>query len=133
MTFDQLRILANEGIRALKQRSALNPLLWLCAIVSTPLLWVSANSQMMWMSISLLVIGCVPIATAIYAYLYFMFTEPALLRSEEYQLRSRVFDLIETKSGKITVDPTKLELILNPYDVPLLPSDKEADKEGGHA
>lgn len=94
-------------------RSALNPLLWLCAI-SSPLCFLLATTSGADIAIWFLAIGTLPIAASLGAYLYFMLRNPNRLQSEEYQLdRFRLEHLGDSDSGeagpKLTIDLDRIE------------------------
>jgi len=85
----------------LKVRSAINPMLWLCAIITTPSLLAFAlrpNSSR-W----LLVFAFAPEATAILGFLFLMLIDRDYLQSEEFQLRKMEIERIEEK-GKPSID-----------------------------
>lgn len=87
----------------LKVRSAVNSMLWLCAIITTPSLLAFAlrpNSSR-W----LLVFAFAPEATAIIGFLFLLFFDRDYLQSEEFQLRKMEIERIEEK-GKPAIDFT---------------------------
>ena len=107
------RTLSKLGI--VHVRSAINPLLWLVGIAS-PTAWIAAYLFGSTPAISefLVGIGALPIIAVIIAYTYFMVADPKRLQSEGYQIRSQMIELIQTKGGKISVEPANLESIANP-------------------
>lgn len=95
-------------------RSALNPALWMCAIV-TIACGVLAVRGPAALQTWFMVLASMPVAVACFGYLYFMFFDPKRLHSEDYQLRSRALDIIQEKDGgPITLLPVELEKITNP-------------------
>jgi hypothetical protein len=128
MTNDSLRLLAREGVQSVKQKNVVQPIAWFCAVISVPAFGLATRTDppLCWL---LLGIGSVPVALFLFAYLWFMFTDASRLQSEEYQLKNRVLDIIESKGGHIDVEPANIQLVLNPAsdrDRPRL-----SDAEGG--
>jgi hypothetical protein len=85
----------------LKVRSAVNPMLWLCAIITLPCLLVFAirPDASRW----LLLFAAAPEITAIFAYLFLLFFGKDYLQSEEFQIRKMEIERIEEK-GKPPID-----------------------------
>jgi hypothetical protein len=106
---------AQSAAAKLRVRSALNPMLWLCAIVSLPCFGLAyltqANSII---AAAFVVIGALPILATIRGFLYFMTAAPDKLQSEEYQIRHETLDLIREKGSSLEVIPSSLEAITNP-------------------
>jgi len=127
MNVDPRQVLASRMTDAggrLRVRSALNPALWLCAIVAGPsLLVASLNSNppgwLGWL------IGA-PVAIACIGYLYLLIFDRDKLQSEEYQIRKKTLELIEHKgmSGPMTV--AAIEAIVTPdaYQLPRMQEDE---------
>lgn len=107
--------LAQIAAQKLHVKSALNPILWLCGI-ATPICFIFAYLFYDTKDIKYLLIGAgiLPIVIACLAYVGFAIFNSDKLQSEDFQLRSKSLQLIERKSGKITLPPTHLELITNP-------------------
>ena len=98
-------------------KNVMNPLLWICGLVSAPsAIAVAASSNPSWVP---MVLATVPVAVALAAYVYFMFTQPDRLQSEGYQLRKQALELIEEKGSLAVVEATTIEVISNP-DLPAL-------------
>jgi len=79
----------------LRVRSAVNPMLWLCAIITTPSLLAFAfrpNSSM-W----LLVFAFAPEGAAIIGFLFLLLVDRDYLQSEEFQIRKMELERIEEK------------------------------------
>ena len=103
----------------LRVRSALNPILWLCATVSLPCLAFAVySSAPTWLRIVLVILGGAPIPVALGLSMYFAHKDPSRLRSEDYQLRERLLESIQEsqEKGHLLDDPRSLETILNPRD-----------------
>ncbi len=79
----------------LRVKSALNPILWLCALVSIPTLASGAwnPSQPSWVSI----VGCAPIVVAMFGFLFLLFFDRDKLQSEDFQLKKRTIELAQQK------------------------------------
>lgn len=112
---------AQDSAVRLQVRSALNPLLWLCAICA-PLTFVLASFSGGFMQISLLVIGTIPILCACGAYIYWMLKAPDRLHSEDYQLRRQALQMIYEKGARAAVLASSVVAITNP-NTPKLPED----------
>ena len=99
----------------IRVRSAVNPLLWLVALV-TPGSFIGAYyfREVSAFSAIFFLIGCIPIFAALVAYFYFMIKDPKKLQSEDYQLRAQMLEILEKKGGEITIAPANLDLIANP-------------------
>jgi hypothetical protein len=119
-------VFAEVGQR-LQVRSALNPVLWLCAI-ATPTCFAAAYVFRNVPEIRgwLIAGGLVPVAVACVGFIGFAIYRPEKLQSEEYQLRHQSLTLIEQKGGLIAVDPASIEAIANPVR-PSLPSPRGAE------
>lgn len=98
----------------LSVKSALNPVLWLCAIVSIPSLVISALliETPVWL---IFLILC-PVCAAIVGFLYLLLFDRDKLQSEEYQLKKRSMELIQDKGEAEPrfIDTTHMEVIENP-------------------
>ncbi|MFD1630068.1 hypothetical protein [Pseudopedobacter beijingensis] len=92
-------ILATKVIESggkLSVKSALNPILWLCAIISIPSLVIAVwgfNEPPTWLIG--LIIG--PVFIALLGFLFLLFFDRDKLQSEEYQLKKRSLELIQEK------------------------------------
>jgi hypothetical protein len=105
---------AHAGTGRVRVRSALNPALWLCGIVSISSFSIGAWSSGAFQT-ALFVVGCAPISLVIGAFIYFMIRDPDRLQSEDYLIQQRALTLIQEKGGKIPISPTSIEVIANPY------------------
>lgn len=98
-------------------RSALNPVLWLCGIVTVPAM-ISLGfreANLPW----LVAIAIAPVAVALIGFLFLLFFDRDKLQSEEYQLRKQSLELIQEKGDPIAIDAMTAVLIENP-DPPLI-------------
>ena len=110
-------IVANSKTAAsrLHVRSALNPMLWLCGIISLPAFALAYYFRAAdALSTMLVWVGTAPIAATIIGFFYFMLFAPERLQSEDYQLRHETLQLIKTKGSELAVLPSSLEAISNP-------------------
>jgi len=121
--FHKLTHLAQAAMGRLKVSSALNPCLWLCGIV-VPSGLVAAIYSSGGLQIAWIVLVFVPIVLFAFAFIYFVFTDPDKLRSEEYELRKQALEMIEEKGGRIPLTETSITAITNP-DYKLLDISKE--------
>lgn len=109
---------AVEAVERLTVRSALNPILWLCSIVTIPSVLVA--SYMASVPTWLVLLACSPVAVALFGFLFLLFVDRDKLQSESYQLRKQGLELIEEKGDLRVIDAATIEAIANP-DFPALP------------
>ena len=105
-------------------RSALNPVLWLCAIVLPVCLifaWVFRDISII--RNLLIIVGITPVLVACFAFIGFAIFRPEKLQSEDYQLRHETLQMIQQKTDSISIPLTSTEAIANPTAE--LPVDKE--------
>lgn len=81
-------------------RSSINPLLWLCGVISLPSLIILAFSNNSNVQIFLAILACLPLLAVFLAYGYFMFKNPDYLRSEKFQSQQHAMDLHDEKNKK---------------------------------
>lgn len=119
--FTKISEFADSATKRLLVRSALNPMLWLCAIVM-PVCFIGAYAfrEMYILSAALIGLGALPLVVACLAFVGFAIFKPEKLQSEEYQIRHESLQLIQQKAGRLTMAPTSLAAIANP-EHPLLP------------
>lgn len=72
--FEKLTQFAQQAVVHLRVKSALNPLLWLCGIV-TPLSFVLMCFLSGGLQIALVCIGAFPVGFTCLAFMYFMLTD----------------------------------------------------------
>lgn len=79
----------------LRVRSALNPVLWLCAIVTVPCVALAAYSDdpPIW----LVALACVPVVLVSIGFVFLLFFDRGKLQSEDYQIRARLLELMQEK------------------------------------
>lgn len=89
-------------------KSALNPILWLCAIVSIPgLLAIKFIAPT---PVWLIILVCGPVITAMLGFLILLAFDRDKLQSEEYQIRKQTLEYMQQKGQEIpyTVDDSAL-------------------------
>jgi hypothetical protein len=113
--FDRFIGRAQSAAGRLRVRSALNPMLWLCAIVSLPLFagaWLAKGIEPL--ATILTYVAAAPVVVTCCLAVYFALFRPEKLQSEEYQIRHEAIELIKQKGVQIEVAPSSLEAITNP-------------------
>lgn len=102
----------------LKVRSALNPILWLCGIITMPGLIVCGVMRQPpnW----LLALSFAPVITAILGFFFLLLFDRDKLQSEEYQIKKLQIEMIEEK-GKPPIEASEIDgLLINAEAVPEL-------------
>ena len=96
--------------------NALYPVLWLCSIVLPLCLLVVSYVETTWLQIVVFILGCSPVVVALWAFTFFVRTDPRRLQSEGYQIREQLLESIQEseEKGRLLDDPHSLEIILNP-------------------
>ena len=115
--FERIASRAQSAASNLRVRSALNPMLWMCAIVSIPCYVISYfayASGLEHLGMVLVYIGSVPVIGTVLGFMYLMVVSPEKLQSEEYQLRHETIELIKQKGSAVELSPSSLEAIANP-------------------
>lgn len=114
----QIAAKAIESGGKLRVRSALNPILWLCAIVSVPSLAAAAlsTSSPSW----LISLAFVPVCAAVLGFFFLLVVDRDKLQSEDYQIRKRSLEIIEQKGdlAPMVIDPAKLDVVPKPLLLP---------------
>lgn len=108
----------------LRVRSALNPILWLCAIVTLPgMFLISGMGQpLQW----LVFLVCAPVVCAMIGFLFLLRYDRDKLQSEDFQIRKQTLELIQEKGDKFPILGTSIHAITNP-DQPSVADDKSED------
>jgi hypothetical protein len=113
--FERVAGRAQSAASQLRVRSALNPMLWLCGIVSLPCFFIAYLLRGIEPLATIIAyVGIAPVATTILGFLYFMIFAPEKLQSEDYQLRHETLELIRQKGSSVAIAPSSLEAIANP-------------------
>jgi hypothetical protein len=114
---------ASSALSRITVKSALNPMLWLTAIAlcaGLPLSRLFPEGSLLQSIIVYFSIMPIPI-TCVLA-LYFGFSKPEKLQSEDYQIRHEALCLIQEKSGRTILDTSSVTTIANPQLRPTTPS-----------
>src|SRR5690348_11310266 len=91
---------AQSAASRLTVRSALNPLLWLCAIISLPFVLLGAIFHTDRLAMSLLFgMGFVGLGATVVIAIRFAWTQPEKLQSEDYQLRQQSLQVLQSARG----------------------------------
>jgi len=106
-------------------RSALNPILWLCGIVTVPavvcLVFIKQPpSWLPWLAF-------IPLAAAIIGFFFLLFVDRDKLQSETYQIRKLELEMIHEK-GYPPIPASTVEVIANPKRPQQLEGQKEQVK-----
>jgi hypothetical protein len=104
---------------SLKVRSAINPMLWLCAIVTVPALGLATISppHMAWLMAAA---ALLPLTVACGVFVLLAIKDPDRLQSEEFQLQRAMIDVAQQKGSALeTVDVTVKELVPRPEAIDL--------------
>jgi membrane protein implicated in regulation of membrane protease activity len=100
---------------SLRVRSALNPMLWLCALVPTAAFLGAVITGNPMLAGALVSIGALPVVCAVWGFVYFAVKAPHRLQSEEYQLRHEMLRVVsEQKGRRVRIDIATLDAITNP-------------------
>jgi len=117
---EKLRASGRSAAMQLRVRSALNPMLWLCAIVSLPCFLMSYYFRdYPALSIPLEIFGGIPVVFTVVGFVYFMIKSPEKLQSEDYQIKHETLELIREKGSDIALLPSSLDSISNPAITPV--------------
>ena len=115
---EQIAAKVVESGGKLKVRSALNPILWLCGLISVPAVLVApyVNPTPTW----LIVLIFAPVTTAIVGFLFLLFVDRDKLQSENYQIQKQSLELIEQKgdAAPLIIDSNNLKAIPKPKSLP---------------
>lgn len=117
---------AFDAVEKLTVRSALNPILWLCGLVTIPSL--VAASILATVPTWLVVLAFLPVLTALAGFAFLLIVDRDKLQSETYQLRKQALELIEQKGDIKAIPATTIEVISNP-DYVALTTDKQEGKQ----
>jgi hypothetical protein len=90
---------ARPPVAAVQTKSALNPALWFCAVISLPLFGISAALSG-WKSDAVFAIACIPIVITCLLLMFYGFFRPKYLQSEGFQLRDRALTLFGDSARK---------------------------------
>lgn len=105
---------ALEAASSLKVRSALNPILWLCGIITIPA--IMALSFTGRSEVWLIALALFPVGAAILGFFFLLIFDRDKLQSEEFQLRNRTLNIMQQKGQAIpyVVSSVDLDVIPKP-------------------
>ena len=95
-----LRGLITAAIGRIRLHSGLNPTLWLAGLIAIPAFLLSLFTNVMWLSVVLVSLGGIVIVNAIIAFWYVLLRAPALLRSEDHQIRRAAIEMLGEKGAE---------------------------------
>ena len=96
----------------LRVKSALNPALWFCGIVASPLLLFAATMQNP--PIWLIATAILPVGVTAFGFIFLLFNDRDKLQSEDYQIRKQSLELIQEKGQRFAIAAASIEAISNP-------------------
>jgi len=116
---------AIEAGEKLTVRSALNPILWLCALVTMPSLLVVpfVDDSPNW----LIFLICSPVLIALFGFIFLLIFDRDKLQSEDYQIKKRSLEIIEQKGddAPMLIEHSSLNVIPKPEPVSLPTGDEQ--------
>jgi hypothetical protein len=121
--------LLQSALGRLSVKSALVPFLWLC-VTMTPVCFFAAYEFRMYdreITVWLLRLGATPPLVTLLIGLGFSIFKPALLQSEDYQLRAQSLQLLQGRKRHEVIDPDAVIALANPVLRPALPAGDPAD------
>ncbi|HIF9138465.1 TPA: hypothetical protein ACX6SR_001916 [Photobacterium damselae] len=115
MTQSSLGRWSQNAATKLHVKSALNPMLWLCAITIPLFLgtaYIFKDNQAV---VFLLILAAIfPLILTGVGFMYFAINKPEKLQSEDYQLRHESLQIIQKKGSSKTIPLNTIEAIANP-------------------
>ena len=97
----------------LRVRSALNPILWLCAIVTVPgFVYLGATDNEIPFLFQIVILS--PVVIAILGFTFLLIFDRDKLQSEDYQIRKQTLELVQEKGDEFPSIAHTLEAISNP-------------------
>ena len=115
----------NSLVQQVTVKSAVNPSLWACAVISTPL-FILASKVSGWLSAASFVVGLIPVVAFFISYMYLLFKNPEYLRSEDYQLRMNSMRLLGDKDNPLRAQAGDIVSVINN---PQLPPPKQQEEK----
>lgn len=109
---DNIAARAVDAGGKLTVKSALNPILWLCAIVSIPGLVAIQFIQPV--PLWLIILVCGPVVTAMLGFLILLVIDRDKLQSEEYQIRKQTLEYMQQKGQALPYSVSESELVTPP-------------------
>ncbi len=113
--FNKIGQMTQSAAHKLHVKSALNPMLWLCAIMTPVLLTFAYCFRNIIQIMNLLVfVAITPVGLTCLGFAFFAIFKPDKLQSEDYQIRHESLQIIQQKDGQKIIQSTVLEAIANP-------------------
>lgn len=103
-----------QPIEKIRTSSALNPLLWLCGLVTLPAWTLAAWILTGWLQIAMFSVGIAPPTCAVIAYFLLLRKDPDRLQSERFQLTRLRYTLIGDDLHRGETIDAEAEVISNP-------------------
>jgi uncharacterized membrane protein (UPF0182 family) len=100
---EKLAKYSQGAAQRIQVKSALNPILWLIAVV-LPICFFTAYTfrEFPNVLVLLLVMGLLPILSACFGFIYLLIYKTEKLQSEDYQIKQQVLQTITEKTGKFS-------------------------------
>lgn len=102
-------------------KSAVNPTLWACVVISLPLFVLTATVSG-WLSIAFFVVALIPVNLFLGSYIYMLFKNPKLLRSEDFHLRAEAMGIFGDKDNPLNANASDIVAVITN---PALPAPNE--------
>lgn len=113
---DLKNTVASKAVEAggrLRVKSALNPILWLCAIVTVPgFVYMAVSGEEVPTLLQLVIVS--PVIFALLGFSFLMVCDRDKLQSEDYQIRKQTLELVQEKGDEFPTIAHTLEAISNP-------------------
>lgn len=124
---DSLISRISEAGGRLRVRSALNPVLWLCALITIPTIIVVSNmaNPPAW----LIAIAVAPVCTAVIGFMFLLIFDRDKLQSEDFQIKKKSLELIQEKGQRFPISSPSIEAIANPQYKDLLSNNNDGSDE----
>lgn len=123
MSVDNILGRVIEAGGRIRVKSALNPILWICAIIGAPCFLVILVKDEPPLFINCIL--CSVVGVALFGFLFLLFFDRDKLQSEDYQLKKRELEMVQEKGD------VRPQVLLNDEytEAELLPSDKVKEIE----
>lgn len=108
MFWKTLPVLLKDALASTRRTNAVQPITWLCAVVTLPCFFFAYKAPDLWLKASFLAIGVIPVVLFVRVYLFFMHNDRDRLHSEDFQLKSRSLSTVEAKGGSVEILPVEL-------------------------
>ena len=115
---------SNSAISKVAAKSAVNPILWLSALISLPLCALAAftDPPLKWIFVG---IGSIPILLTCVGFIYFMLKKPDYLRSEKFHIQKYSLEYLGEKGKEIPITADHLIAMSKPNSLIEVEKDRE--------